>query len=217
MIKISNEIAHIFPNIKIGYIKAVVKVEDSSTALINEINKITKEIESNLTINDTRENAIIKSSKNAYRKLGKDPNRYRPSAESLQRRVIQGKGLYNINNVVDTLNLVSIKTGFSICGYDYNKIKGDITLRKGGIELYEGIGRGKLNIENLPVFSDDLGAFGSPTSDSTRTMVDKNTTKILFIFISFENEEQFLKATIDITLRLFREHGISNNFNSAIL
>ena len=39
------------------------------------------------------------------------------AAESLMRRVASGKGLYQINNVVDALNVISVKTGFSICGY----------------------------------------------------------------------------------------------------
>ena len=51
----------------------------------------------------------VKATKNAYRTLGKDPNRYRPAAESLMRRIANGKGLYQISNVVDVLNYISIK------------------------------------------------------------------------------------------------------------
>ena len=41
-------------------------------------------------------------------------------------------------------------------------LKGDINFRIGKEgEKYQGIGKEIINIENLPVFADDLGAYGS--------------------------------------------------------
>ncbi len=217
MIEVDNEIKELFPQIKIGYIVSEVKIENSNSEIISKIDETVNNIEQNSTVEDIRENSIIKSTKNAYRKMGKDPNRYRPAAESLLRRVVQGKGLYHINNVVDILNLISIQTGFSICGYDFNKIDGNIILRRGNNEIYEGIGRGNLNITDLPVFSDGIGAFGTPTSDSTRTMIDNNSKKILFIFPLFDKIDNELEKALNLTKSYFEKHHISNNFKSAIL
>jgi DNA/RNA-binding domain of Phe-tRNA-synthetase-like protein len=52
-------------------------------------------------------------------------------------------------------------------------------------ETYKGIGKYELNLEGLPVFTDALGTFGSPTSDSEQTMVTAAAKKILLVIISF--------------------------------
>lgn len=102
---------------------------------------------------------------------GKDPGRYRISSEALYRRLKQGKGLYAINSVVDANNIASLETGFSLGSYTLANLRGDITFRSGlPGETYEGIGKGGLNLENLPLLADALGPFGSPVSDSTRAL-----------------------------------------------
>ncbi|MCK5372347.1 MAG: hypothetical protein KAQ62_27485, partial [Cyclobacteriaceae bacterium] len=158
--------------------------------------------QSELTVETISQKPTIKSTKEAYRKLGKDPSRYRPSAEALTRRIVKGKGLYNVNNVVDLLNLVSLESGFSIGGYDADKIEGSIEFGIGRPdEPYQAIGRGNLNIENLPLFRDASGAFGSPTSDSIRTMVTDQTTSFLMILIDFsddENLEHFVERSVEL-------------------
>jgi DNA/RNA-binding domain of Phe-tRNA-synthetase-like protein len=176
-----------------------------------------KELESILTPENIRETDTVKANKDAYRKLGKDPNRYRPASESLMRRIANGKGLYFINNVVDILNLISINTGYSICGYDYEKINGDITFGTGEKdEPYEGIGRGSLNIEKLPVFRDETGAFGTPTSDSVRTMVTEGTTEFLMIIIGFGNEDK-LRDTLNEAKELYGKYAGGKNIEVKIL
>ncbi len=216
-IEITEELSNFFPDLKIGYVIADVKISHLYDNLLEEIKATTNEIEKSMTVVDVRENSIIKSTKNAYRKLGKDPNRYRPSAESLLRRVVQGKGLYKINNVVDLLNLLSITSGFSICGYDYEKIEGGICFQIGKNEIYEGIGRGELNIEDLPVFADSCGVFGSPTSDSVKTMIDDKTSKILFLFPLFEKFDAELEDVISKCVQLLNQYDISKNIIKGIV
>ena len=152
----------------------------------------------------------IRESRQGYKNCGKDPARYRLSAESLLRRVMQGKGLYKVNNVVDLLNLVSIRSGFSIGGYDLEKIEGPILAGIGeAAEAYEGIGRGALNIEFLPVLRDSRGAFGSPTSDSVRTMVTPQTTQFLMVFFAFGKEADLNAAVKDAEDLLKRFGGLN--------
>ncbi len=126
-IVISKNIIKKLPELLLGVLKLDVKIEPSSGDLKQMLDNRVKELEETLTPVNIREIETIKANKDAYRKLGKDPNRYRPASESLMRRVANGKGLYFINNVVDILNLISINTGYSICGYNYEKINGDIT------------------------------------------------------------------------------------------
>jgi len=128
----------------------------------------------------------VAATRAAYKAMGKDPARYRPAAEALLRRVAQGKGLFRVNNVVEVNNLLSLETGFSIGVYDLAKLDPPIVFRRGRAgEAYEGIGRGLLNLEGLPVFADAQGPFGSPTSDSVRSMVTGATERVLMVIIGF--------------------------------
>ncbi len=196
-ISINKSIKELFPDLKIGSLLFMVNVSDSDDRIINEMNKLNRVLIPNLTPESIRRHTIVEATKNAYRKMGKDPNRYRPAAESLLRRLAQKRDLYFVNNVVDILNMVSLASGFSIGGYDADKIVGQVMLGIGqASEPYEGIGRGKLNIENLPVFRDEKGSFGSPTSDSVRTMVDHETKRFLMLFPSFNGELLLLKEAM---------------------
>jgi DNA/RNA-binding domain of Phe-tRNA-synthetase-like protein len=132
------------------------------------------------------ESAAILATRAGYKALGKDSARYRGSAEALIRRVIAGKGLPRINNVVDVINLVSVESRLPIGLYDLAHVQGNIVFRAGRAgETYKGIGKYDLNLEGLPVFCDGLGPHGSPTSDSERTMVTQATTRVVAIIISF--------------------------------
>ena len=66
----------------------------------------------------------IQATRQAYKRLGKDPNRYRPSSEALRRRILRELPLYKVDTLVDLINLVSIRSGYSIGGFDADKIAG---------------------------------------------------------------------------------------------
>jgi len=194
-ISLHKSLVNALPETRLCCIQCDVQIHTGHDNLNREISSITKDIQTRYSVEDISQIPTIKETKDAYRVLGKDPSRYRPSAEALTRRVVQGKGLYRINNVVDHLNLVSLQSGFSIGGYDQDKIAGNIQFGIGEKdEPYEAIGRGSLNIENLALFRDDQGAFGSPTSDSLRTMVTDQTNRFLMIIIDFRNNRMLEDA-----------------------
>lgn len=139
------------------------------------------------TVDSVKDIDAIRATRDAYRALGKDPSRYRPSAEALCRRVLCGMQLYRVSTVVDLVNLVSMETGYSIGGFDADKIVGDrlvLGVGRDG-EPYEGIGRGPLNIASLPVYRDGAGGIGTPTSDNERTKIDLATSHLLLIVNSY--------------------------------
>jgi DNA/RNA-binding domain of Phe-tRNA-synthetase-like protein len=184
--------------LRLGTIQAKITCKDSSDELLGLIQKIILETRNLFTIENCREILNIKAAREAYRKIGNDPNRYRPAADSLIRRIVKGMGLNSVNNVVDVLNIISVTTGFSISGFDANKITGEIRLGIGSSgESYKGIGRGEININNIPVLRDRLGAFGTPTSDSVRTMIELKTNIILFVFYDFGNSASLNSAMHD--------------------
>jgi len=201
------------PKLKLGCIIADVTVAESDIGLTAEINKRIETIRQSTIIDEISKIPAIEASRKAYKACGKDPARYRLSAEALLRRVVSGKGLYEINNVVDQLNLVSITSGFSIGGYDADQIQGDVSFGIGKAdEPYSGIGRGALNIENLPVFRDQLGAFGSPTSDSQRTEVTSQTRNFLMILIDFGSAPHLEEAK-QLAILFLKKYCMATNIN----
>lgn len=211
-ISISSELKERCPKLRLGCILANVNVDESSSELLAEMNDRILHAGQSLTIKSISKIPTIAASRKAYKACGKDPARYRLSAEALLRRVVSGKGLYQINNVVDQLNLISITTGFSIGGYDDDQIHGDVLFGIGeSAEPYFGIGRGELNIENLPVFRDEQGAFGTPTSDSPRTEVNEQTHSFLMILIDFEGDKK-LEETIQLAEHLLKSYCGTDKF-----
>lgn len=167
-----------------------------NAALWEQINSFTEEYKQNYKLEDIKKNPAILATRKAYKALGKDPNRYRPSAEALCRRILRDIPLYQIDTLVDLINLVSLKTGYSIGGFDADKIEGDkLTLGVGEAdEPFEAIGRGILNIEGLPVYRDNMGGIGTPTSDEERTKIGLSTSSLLTIINGYSGKEGLEEA-----------------------
>ncbi len=107
------------------------------------------------------------------------------------RRIVKGKGLYHINNIVDVNNLISITSGYSIGLYDTKQLKGNIELRRAESgSHYDGIGKNNINIEYFPTLYDELGAFGNPTSDNRRAMIQPGDRDIITVIYSFDGAEE---------------------------
>jgi DNA/RNA-binding domain of Phe-tRNA-synthetase-like protein len=174
------------PMVALAYVTADVRTAETPVSLGEAMDARVAEI---LKLPEPRavlESAAIVATRAGYKALGKDPARYRGSAEALLRRVISGKGLPRINAVVDVINLVSVESRLPIGLYDLAQVHGDVVFRAGlPGETYKGIGKYDLNLEYLPLFADDAGPHGSGTSDSERTMVTATTANILAIIISF--------------------------------
>lgn len=174
------------PGFRATAIYCSVKNSLQNNLLWKEIDEISVRFRQHLLLEEINKRPAIYSTRAAYKKLGKDPNRYRPSAEALCRRIVRHLELYRINTLVDLINLVSLYTGYSIGGFDADKINGDLELGIGRAgEIFCGIGRGALNIEGLPVYRDRTGGIGTPTSDEERTKLDTNTRRTLIIINAF--------------------------------
>ena len=154
----------------------------------------------------------IRATREAYKALGKEPNRYRPSCEALCRRIVKGMELYRIDTLVDVINLISIQSGYSIGGFDLDKIDGEqLTLGVGMEgEPFEGIGRGTLNIANMPVYRDNVGGIGTPTSDNERTKLSLETTRLLMC-INVYGEEMPVDDVIGLSTSLIEKFANATN------
>jgi DNA/RNA-binding domain of Phe-tRNA-synthetase-like protein len=190
MASIDGELKAKCPRVALACVTAEVETGGTPEGLDQELRGCEERIMKLPESEAVLESAAILATRAAYKALGKDPARYRGSAEALLRRVIAGKGLPRINNVVDVINLVSSESRLPVGLYDLAHVQGDIVFRAGRAEeTYKGIGKYDLNLEGLPVFCDAVGPHGSPTSDSERTMVTLGTKQVIAIIISFGGAE----------------------------
>lgn len=205
-ISVSNDIKAICPDFEFRAISCKVNNSKYNSELWKEIDEYSQYLRENLQLSDIKNRPAILATRMAYKELGKEPNRYRPSAEALCRRILKGDNLYQIDTLVDLINLVSLRSGFSIGGFDADKITGNLTLGVGKAnEPFNAIGRGLLNIENLPVYRDDIGGIGTPTSDEERTKITSQTKSLLMIINGYSGKEN-LDKTAEYTISLLKKY-----------
>ena len=217
-INVSQEIENVCPGFVGAAVEAWVTNSPYCDALWQEINQMGEKYRAELTTESLKQLSGIEATRRVYRACGKDPSRYRPASEALIRRMLQGKTLYQIDTLVDLINLASIAYGYSIGGFDADKFVGDtLTLgigREG--EPYEGIGRGMLNIAGLPVYRDAQGGVGTPTSDNERTKIDIHTTHLLVLINGYDGREDQVRANAEYILSLLRKYCAMTDGNYTI-
>ena len=190
-ISISEEISTACPDLHVLALSCDVCNSEPDERLWQEIADEEKAVRETVKLEQINKWLPIQATRQAYKRLGKDPNRYRPSSEALRRRILRELPLYKVDTLVDLINLVSIRSGYSIGGFDVDKIAGGSLVlgvgREG--EIYHGIGRGELNIAGLPVYRDAVGGIGTPTSDEERTKIGLDTTHLLMIINGYSGLE----------------------------
>lgn len=206
---VTDKISAVCPEFVGAAVEAHVQNTTFCPELWDEINALCEDYRTRFTTVSIKEMAAIEATRRVYRACGKDPSRYRPAAEALIRRVVQGKELYQIDTLVDLINLASMKYGYSIGGFDADKFVGDTLALGVGEpgEPYEGIGRGMLNIEGMPVYRDQKGGVGTPTSDNERTKVDITTTHVLVLINGYDGNTETVSANADFVKSLLERYA----------
>lgn len=205
---VSKEIEQVCPGFVGACVDARVKNTSYSQSLWDEINVMGEKFRDSLTTESLKQVSGIAATRHVYRICGKDPSRYRPASEALIRRLLLGKSLYQVNTLVDLINLASIAYGYSIGGFDANQFVGDtLTLGVGRKdEPYEGIGRGIINIEGLPVYRDAIGGVGTPTSDHERTKILPTTSHLVVLINGYDGNENDVIANAEYIQKLLKKY-----------
>ena len=214
-IDVSAEIESVCPQFVGAAIEAQVVNTPYSAPLWKEINAKGEDYRNTITTETLKKISGIAATRKVYKACGKDPSRYRPAAEALIRRMLQGKQLYQIDTLVDLVNLGSIVFGYSIGGFDADKIIGNtLTLGVGREdEPYEGIGRGIINIAGLPVYRDQQGGIGTPTSDNERTKITATTTHILVLINGYDGNKGQVEANAKYIVKLIEQYAQGSHFH----
>ncbi|CAK7077450.1 MAG: hypothetical protein PARBA_03197 [Parabacteroides sp.] len=217
-VSISDEVQEVCPDLHVLVIACDVKNTISDEQLWKEITDEEITVRASMKLEEINKWQPVFATRQAYKRLGKDPNRYRPSAEALRRRILRELPLYKVDTLVDLINLLSIRSGYSIGGFDASKIVGNELVlgvgREG--ENYQGIGRGDLNIAGLPVYRDAQGGIGTPTSDEERTKINLDTSRLLMIINGYSGEDG-LEAAGRYGVDLLRRYVSAINIKAELI
>ena len=211
-VSVSSEISSVCPNFVGACVEAQVVNTPYSDRLWQAIHEVEARLRQELTTENVKSLPSIAATRAVYKLCGKDPSRYRPASEQLIRRMLQGKELYQIDTLVDLVNLASIAYGYSIGGFDADKFVGSelvLGVGKEG-EPYEGIGRGPLNIAGLPVYRDAQGGVGTPTSDHERTKMTLGTTHLVVLINGYDGNEERVRANAEYIQKLLIDYAQSD-------
>lgn len=208
------------PGVTLGVLEIDgVTTSAADEALAEEMRVVCEKIQRQLTPEQVMELDSVRAVRGMFRTWGIDPARYRPSSEALLRRVSQGKGLYRVSNVVDAGNLGSLEAGWPYGIYNRALISPPVVFREGAqSETYEGIGKQTWHLAGRPVLADAAGAFGSPISDSTRTMVTEAARDILAVIYAPASAARVkIEQALEILARRLRDSAKGRDARTAIV
>ena len=218
IIKIDERYAGVMHMVRIGVVRARVENTPTCDGLWAELESEAERIKQTYELLAINQRPAVAATRKVYKAFGKDPGRYRVASEALCRRVIRGLGLYRLTALVDLINVVSMRSGYAISGLDADKLEGDtLTLGVGAAgEVYEGIGRGPLNIEGMPVWRDAKGGVATPTSDEERTKITEET-KHVHISINGFGEEMPMEEAVALTVELLEKYANAKEIETRII
>jgi DNA/RNA-binding domain of Phe-tRNA-synthetase-like protein len=215
-ITISPELCELFPQFKIGIITYTnIEVGQSPQMVKGRLQLFQESIYFDLEDKNVTDLEGIKEWRQIFKTAGKDPNRYRHSAEALYRRIKKQNYLQPVNSSIDINNFFSLEYQIPIGVYDADKLSGDLSIRLGkeGDE-YDGLNGRPNSLANLIISEDEAGPFGSPFVDSERTAVTeqtKNAVQIIYLRPSIKTEqaEKMVQSLMNMYTQV---HGGEGNF-----
>lgn len=201
---ISEKIASSNPGVKFGYI-VLENVEVGSSS--KDLEELKAHVGSYAkarfsSIEELKEDENISGFRSLYKSFGSDPNSNLNSAEALLRRIILGKGLYDINNIVDTYNVTSAEFRIPMAAYDLDSVNGGIELRPAS-ENEEIIKIGETTPTKTNggefVYADESGVICLDYNyrDSDRTKITENTKKMIVFVDGHESiSKEYIKGVL---------------------
>lgn len=119
----------------------------------------------------------VKAYREIFKAFGVDWHNRHPSVDALLRRVAQGKGIYNVNTLVDSYNLAVLESKIGLGAFDYDRLSFPTVLR--------------LSAEDEEVF---LLGDSKPTRTKSGEMVYADQSRILTLDLNYRDCD-FAKIT----------------------
>ena len=183
-----------------------VKISKSSKQLDDLKKEIYSEIKEIHTIENIKDDKIIKSYRQFFWKHAKfDPTKIRPAAEALVRRMLTDRKIPFINNVVFACNIASIKTHITFSAFNLDNIEENLLFRYSkDQEPFEEIGGNIKNLKENQVILTTGNKILSiyPHRDSNVTKVDENTKNLLLLAYGIPDlNNKIIKTSIDTLVK----------------
>jgi len=193
-IAVSEAIKLTIPEFKIGVILYNhIVVDDSPQMLKGRLQLFQESIYFDLQETAVADIPELAEWRKIFKAIGTDPSRYRPSSESLYRRVQKKNFIPTIHSAADVNNFFSLYYKIPIGIYDLDKLEGPVTIEIGtDQDEYTAINGRAVNFSRKLVSKDIHGPFGSPIVDSQRTAVTKDTknaVQIVYLLPSMTQEQ----------------------------
>jgi DNA/RNA-binding domain of Phe-tRNA-synthetase-like protein len=180
---------------------------DPGAEFAAERDRLTSHLAANYTGKQPADIPGVAETRAMFHRLDIDPTKTRPSSEALLRRVLQGKGMPEVNAIVDVCNLCSLEHQLPLGLYDRDLVRGSVRVRVGReSEGYAGIRKHWVNLGGRLLLADDDGPFGAPTSDSRRTAVTRETRNLLVVVFSPSERAASLSTTLEHLSDLLTRH-----------
>ncbi|MFT8321515.1 MAG: phenylalanine--tRNA ligase beta subunit-related protein [Bacillus sp. (in: firmicutes)] len=215
-LSIQKELKSIIPDLKIGFITYKnIEVIPSPQMIKGRLQLFQEAIYFDLEDANVNDIPSIKEWRQIFKAAGKDPNRYRHSAEALFRRIKKQNYLQPINSSIDLNNFFSLQFGVPIGIYDCANLAGNLNMRIGkSDEQYTGLNGRSNSLEDLIISEDSLGPFGSPFVDSIRTPVTFNThNAVQIIYLQPSTKMKTANKMIESLMNMFVQiHGGESSF-----
>jgi DNA/RNA-binding domain of Phe-tRNA-synthetase-like protein len=215
-IQVSKTICDLVPGFSVGIIQyRDIQVGESPQMLKGRLQLFQESIYFDLLEKNVTDLEGIKEWRAIFKTTGKDPNRYRHSAEALYRRIAKQNYLQPIHSAIDLNNFFSLEYQIPIGVYDSDKLMGNVTIKIGKEnEEYTGLNGRTNNMANLLISADEQGPFGSPFVDSERTAVTEKTTNALQIVYlrpssSPESKQKMTESLMNMFIQI---HGGSGTY-----
>ncbi|GED68592.1 tRNA-binding protein [Brevibacillus reuszeri] len=208
------------PRLSLGVLQySGASVSDSPKMLQGRINYFVESMRLEHDLSRLADIEGIREWRAAFKQVGTDPSRYRPSSEALLRRLLQGNPFFWINTAVDVNNFFSVLHALPFGIYDQNHLVGDVICRIGlADDRYEGLNEREVHMEGKLLLADETGAFGSPIVDSKRTCVTDQSRDLLQVIFFHEAVEAHKKDEIlGSVARMFTEINGGEVTNTSIV
>lgn len=168
---------------------------------------VCREVTRKYSLESLKDVAIFRSYRDFFWRVGIDPTKIRPAAEALVRRILSGKPLPMISNVVDSYNLASIKTEVALAVFNRDELKGNLLMRtaeKG--EQFCGIGMSEpMELSGIEIVISDAEKLVAvyPYRDADRSKVSTATKNLLILVCGVPGvQENVLNEAGQVALEL---------------
>jgi DNA/RNA-binding domain of Phe-tRNA-synthetase-like protein len=187
-----------------------VMIEPSPPDFSQFEHSIFEEIRSSYTLQDAKDDPLIRSYRDLYWTFGMDPTKQRVSSEALLRRVLRGENLWRVSNLVDVANLASAYHRLPIGLIDGSRWTGQLAVRqamKG--EVFTRIGGSTIECRGREIVladSKSIVCFGYATHDSDATKVTNGSKNVLLVlYVSSAVSDPIMEGAISITSKMLRK------------